>query len=136
MVKKTFKPKGLFSSSSLFFSQVVSTSDNNMIFCSGQTSSDSNMNIIGSNDLKLQLLTCFENIEIALKSAGASTNDILHMRIYIVDYSYSLWSDVHDALKTVFGENNEYPSSTLIGISSLAHPELLCEVDVIASTPI
>jgi len=124
-------PDSLFPSLQFGFSQVVSTEGGRTIHCAGQTAWDKDMNIIGEGDFAAQARAVYENVRIALASAGAEPRDIVRMRTYIVDYTPDYLEPLGVETAAFFGDHLP-PAATLIGVASLAMPEFMIEIEVTA----
>ena len=131
MPTKYIQPKGLFESSRFGFSHVAINEGSKIINVAGQVAWDENMEIVGKGDVKQQTLQALKNVERALNSGNASIKDISSMRIYVVQYKAEHGLLIADALKSFFS-NESLPASTWIGISALAHPDFLVEIEVTA----
>ena len=73
----------------------------------------------------------FENIRIALEAAGASPKDVVDIQIYIVnleDIDFDT-NPVYEDVRNFFPLGHK-PTSMVIGVSALAYPGLLVEVNV------
>ena len=99
----------------------------NVIEVSGTVASDGN-NVVGENDVYLQTKFILKKIEIALKEAEASLDDVVRTRIYVKDILQ--WSDVAKAHCEVFG--NIKPATSMVEVSSLISPEYLVEIEATA----
>jgi len=126
--KKYVNPASLFPSVEHGFSQVVIASGAKTVFISGQTAWDANKRIVGRN-LGEQARQALRNIKAAVEAAGGTLSDIVALRIYIVDIAENV-DAVGGALRDVFPTNP--PTSTWIGVSSLAVPEFLIEIEATA----
>jgi enamine deaminase RidA (YjgF/YER057c/UK114 family) len=115
------------------FSQivVVSHGSTNTVYISGQVSVDENQNLIGEGDLKSQALKAFQNLEIALTAAAAKTTDVVKLNIYVKGYEPENAVPISEALRKYFPDKN-LPTSTWLGVQSLAKEGYLIEVDAIA----
>lgn len=115
------------------FSQlvIVSGDTSKTIYLSGQVSVDEHQNLIGAGDLKAQALRAFQNLEVALAAAGAKTEDVVKLNIYIKDYQPEDAIAVVEALRRYFPQKN-LPASTWLGVQSLAKEGFLIEVDAVA----
>ena len=72
------------------------------------------------------------NIEIALSAVNGSLADVVSLRIYLVDYNPDIEGHgISEILKDFFPENH-YPATTWIGIATLAHKDLLIEIEAVA----
>ena len=131
MTKQTHNPPELFNSLQYGFSQMVSSSGGTTIHMSGQVAWDENQNIVGAGDLAIQTQQTFKNIDTALKTIGASINDVVSMRIYIVGEQMENSGCVGATLREWFSAENA-PATTWLGIHSLAQPDFLIEIEAIA----
>ena len=75
----------------------------------------------------------FENIDTALKSAGARREDVVEIQIYIVNLEEADPEPVYQDVRDFFPAGHK-PASMVIGVSALAYPGLLVEVNVRAVT--
>ncbi len=102
-----------------------------LIFIAGQTPADEQYQPVHPGDLRAQYIAVLEGLSIELDAAGATWDDVVFRRMYVVDV---------DAFLTVLRDttipvpwNRERPSpSTLIGVTRLADPGFLVEVEIIA----
>jgi len=124
-------PENLFPSLQFGFSQVVSTEGGRSIHCAGQTAWDKDLNVIGEGDFAAQAKAAYENVRIALASAGAEPRDIVHMRTYIVDYTPEYLEPLGIETAAFFGDHPP-PAATLLGVARLAMPEFMIEIEVTA----
>ena len=131
MPKEYINPDNLFPSLPYGFSQVVIASGRKMVFISGQTAWDEQKNIVGGDSVLEQARQAFRNLETAMKAAGGALKDIVALRIYVVDYEAECGTAVGVALREFFSGNP--PASTWIGVSALAVPEFLIEIEATAA---
>jgi len=131
MPKKYVNPDSLFRSVQHGFSQVVVASGRKMVFISGQTAWDIKKKIVGGDSLLEQARQALRNVQAAIEAAGGTLKDIVSLRIYIVNYQPENAEAVSIALQEFFSSENP-PASTWIGVSALAVPEFLIEIEAIA----
>ena len=131
MPKEYVNPNSLFPSMQHGFSQVVVASGRKMVFISGQTAWDIRKEIVGGDNLLEQARQAVRNVQAAIEAAGGTLKDIVSLRIYIVNYQPENAEAVNIALQEFFSSENP-PASTWIGISALAVPEFLIEIEAIA----
>ena len=131
MPKEYINPNNLFPSLPYGFSQIVVATGKKMIFISGQTAWDEQKNIVGRDSVLEQARQAFRNLEKAMGAVGGTLKDIVALRIYVVDYQAECGTAVGTALREVFGSENP-PASTWIGVSALADPEFLIEIEATA----
>ena len=131
MPKEYINPTNLFPSLPHGFSQVVIASGKKLVFVSGQTAWDAQKNIVGGDSVLEQARQAFRNLETAMKAAGGTLKDVVALRIYVVDYQAESGTAVGTALKEFFSTENP-PASTWIGVTTLAAPEFLIEIEATA----
>jgi enamine deaminase RidA (YjgF/YER057c/UK114 family) len=78
-----------------------------------------------------QTRQALRNVQAAVEAAGGTPKDIVALRIYIVQHAQANLGEVGDALREVFTTNP--PASTWIGVSFLAVPDFLVEIEAIAA---
>ena len=130
MPREYINPNNLFPSLPYGFSQVVIVTGRKMVFVSGQTAWDTQKNIVGGDSVLEQARQAFRNLEKAMEAAGGTLKDIVALRIYVVDYQAECGTAVGIVLREFFSENP--PASTWIGVSALADPEFLIEIEATA----
>jgi enamine deaminase RidA (YjgF/YER057c/UK114 family) len=123
-------PDGLFNSLQYGFSQIAIGSGNKFVTVSGQVGWDQDGTIVRKDDLAAQTIKAFENLTLAMTAAGGSLDDVLSLRIYIVQPVMSQSSAISEALRRFFPKNP--PTATWIGVPSLANAEFLVEVEAFA----
>lgn len=120
-------PDGLFKPAT--FSQIAITKGGTVVYISGQTARDPTAKIVAVGDVRKQTEKVFENLRTAIESVGGSMADIAKITTYIVNLQPDdrLW--IGEMVKQNFPVP---PAHTLVGISALAAPELLVEIEAIA----
>lgn len=117
------------------YSQVTTiTGETKFIYVAGQT--DRGLDYTpGSNacqhdDWRGQIIGVNENVEKGLQAAGATWDDVVFIRRFVLDMT--AYRAVVNAIPSVW-ENRDPPPSTLIEIGALSEPCQLLEVDVFAA---
>jgi len=128
MKKECINPASLFDSRQYGFSQVVSATPARMVFISGQVAWDNEQKIVGKSDLKMQAEKSIENLKVAVESAGGSLENIVMLRIYIVNYQSADGKIISEALRSYFGTQAS-PASTWINVRGLANEEFMIEIE-------
>ena len=102
------------------------------IYIAGQIAFDKSGAIVGKGDMKAQTEQVFKNLEAALAAAGAKFSDVVKMNTYVTDMSQVA------VIREVRGRyfSSTTPASTLVQVAALARPELMIEIEVIATVPI
>lgn len=113
------------------FSQVVVASGSRSIHTAGQVSIDEHGTLIGAGDLAAQTAQAMRNVGLALAAAGATYADIVKITTYVVNYQPEHRSVIGQA-RAPFFTGGMPPASTLVGVTALALPEWLVEIEAIA----
>ena len=87
-----------------------------------------NGEVVGVNDPYLQTKCILRIIQKALEEAGASLEDVIRTRIFVVNMDH--WQAVGKAHGEFFKEIK--PAATMIGIKSLINKDLLVEIEAAA----
>ena len=107
-----------------------------LLHCSGQTSivadDSSPMGVSASHpgDMRAQIQASLSAIDALLQGAGLTRASILSLRFFTTDVDAFLAS--YDAYAEWIGEAEVMPPQTLLGVSRLALPELLVEIEAVA----
>jgi enamine deaminase RidA (YjgF/YER057c/UK114 family) len=131
MPKEYINPKSLFSSLPHGFSQIVAASGRKTIYISGQTAWNAEKQIVGGTGLAQQARQALENIQAAVEAAGGRLPDIVALRIYFVAYKPDQAGAIASALRDFFPDEGR-PAATWIGVSALASPDFLIEIEATA----
>lgn len=122
-----FNPDGLFQPST--FSQVAIARGGTIVFISGQTARDEKSRVVGVGDVKKQAEKVLENLRVAIEAAGGSMHDVAKITTFIVDLKPDDRVWLGEMVRRVFPKP---PAHSLVGVSALAAPELLIEVEAVA----
>ena len=131
MANRSLFPDTLYNSAQFDYAQVVVAGGAKTIYVAGQTAWDKELKVSGGTDVGAQLKQALNNVRLALAAAGASPSDLVQLRTYIRNYSADLLPVIGPIMHD-FLDPAHLPAATLIGVQSLALPELLVEVDGIA----
>ncbi len=113
------------------WTHVVASSGGKTIHISGQAGIDERGQLVAKGDLKLQTERTFENLKIALAAAGATFRDVVHSRIYVVGMKPECLPIIREVRSRYFA-SDQPPASTLVGVTALAGPDWLIEIEVTA----
>jgi enamine deaminase RidA (YjgF/YER057c/UK114 family) len=109
------------------YTQVVKV--DHTVYIAGQVSVDADGNIVGQGDPEAQVRQVWRNLEAAVRSVGGTLNNIVKTTTYVTS------DNVAPAVRRVREElfrNANPPTSTLLIISALAHPDYVVEIEAIA----
>jgi enamine deaminase RidA (YjgF/YER057c/UK114 family) len=116
----------------LGFSQAIETSgESRVLYCAGQTSVDADGRPLHVGDMRRQIETALDNLETVLAGAGLGLADVVRLNYYTTDVD--VFFAAYDAALTRLAKAGCQPASTLLGITRLALPELLIEIEATAS---
>jgi enamine deaminase RidA (YjgF/YER057c/UK114 family) len=98
------------------------------VYVSGQVAVDARGNVVGEGDAARQSAQVFDNMEAALKAAGATLQDVTKITAFLVNQpDYAAYAA--ERLKR-FGDNG--PASSTVIVKGLVNPKCLIEVEAIA----
>src|SRR5262249_3805647 len=111
---------------------VEATGPSRTIYIAGQLGLDMENRIVGApGDFRAQATRAIENLEAALASVGAKLSDVVKITNYLTDMSHiGVYREVRDQFFKM-----PRPASTAVGISALARPGALFEIEAIAVLP-
>lgn len=113
---------------------VVSGSAGKTLYIAGQVALNEKGEVVGRGDLGAQTQQVFENLKKALAAAGATFDDVVKMTTYIVNYQPEHVAILRQIRQSYLNMNNP-PANTLVGVQALYRPELLIEIEAIATIP-
>lgn len=133
MPRQSINPDTLFDSLQYGFSQITVGTGSRLVTVSGQVGWDASEQIVGGMDLGQQTTKALENLSLAMRAAGGSLDDVLSLRIYIVESEIDNGAPIREGLQTFFPESP--PTATWIGVARLSEPEFLVEIEALAVLP-
>jgi 2-iminobutanoate/2-iminopropanoate deaminase len=80
--------------------------------------------------MRAQITQAMDNLETVLREAGAELADVVRLNYYTTDVD--LFFEAYDATVGRLAEAGCRPASTLLGVSSLAFPEFMVEIEATA----
>jgi enamine deaminase RidA (YjgF/YER057c/UK114 family) len=107
------------------------SSPQQFLICSGQTSVDADGNPLHEGDMTAQLNQALDNLETVLTQAGFTLSDVVRLNYYTTDVDRFL--EASGSVGPRLGAAGCRASSTLLGVSRLAFPQLLVEIEATAA---
>ncbi|MEK6618475.1 MAG: RidA family protein [Nitrospirota bacterium] len=126
-MRKVIQPKQL-SDPRPRYSQGILTKPDRLLFIAGQTASDKDGNVVGKGDIEAQTHQVFKNLSSVLKEAGASLDNLVMTTTYITDRKYR---EGYNRVRMQYYKKDP-PTSTLVIVTGLAHPDYLIEINGVA----
>lgn len=100
------------------------------LFLAGQTSVDGEGQIQHPGNMAAQIQLALENLQAVLAHAGMTLANIVRLNFYTTDVESFLENS--EVLAGPFGEAGVVPAGTLLGVTRLAFPGLLIELEATA----
>jgi enamine deaminase RidA (YjgF/YER057c/UK114 family) len=101
-----------------------------VLVLSGQGASAADGTLQHAGDFPAQVSLCLDNIETVLKEAGMTLGNVVRINVFTTDVDAMMgsWGDV---VKRFAGAGVR-PTSTLVGVTRLAFPEMVVEIEATA----
>lgn len=100
------------------------------LYCAGQTAMDAAGKPCGEGDMRAQIQHAMDNLETVLTQAGFGLSDIVRLHYYTTDVD--LFFQHYDVITHRLSYSGAKVSATLLGVSRLAFPQLLVEIEATA----
>lgn len=101
------------------------------LVCAGQTAVDGEGRPQHAGDMRAQIALALDNLEAVLDAAGMGLQHITRLGIFVTDVDEAMQH--FDLLGTRFGPLNAAPPMTLLGVTRLAMPQLMFEIEATAA---
>ena len=101
------------------------------VVCAGQTSVDADGAPRHAGDMRGQIALALDNLEAVLRAAGVGLADVVRLNVYATDVDEAMRH--FDVLGARFGPLGAAPPMTLLGVTRLAIPELMFEIEATAA---
>lgn len=108
----------------------VITGATRQLICAGQTSVDDEGNPLHPGDMRGQIGAALDNLEAVLKHAGMDLSNVVKLGVFATDVDEALKN--FDLMGMRFGPHQVAPPMTLLGVTRLAIPGLLFEIEATA----
>lgn len=124
-MKKVIAPKGVHRP----FGYAHAVQTDNTLYISGQIPLDTDMQVVGKNDMAAQTEQVYGNLKRVLEDAGGTMENIVMMNIYCTDLN-AFDRETRHIRKKYFG--TYYPAVTAVEVRRLYNPDYMIEVEAIA----
>jgi len=129
MVLERINPNGMYKPNKNIYSQVVKSAGATTVHVAGTVPFDEDANVVGIDDMKVQVLKILDNIRISLEAAGATPADVVRINVYALDVDDYVSSGAPEVI-SFFSDNK--PASTTVQVSRLVHPDWIVEIEATA----
>lgn len=130
MTANIVNPSELHDPTGFGYSHVVRVpAGGELVLVAGQYASDAS-GATTSSDFATQVDQAFANLGIALRAAGLDYGDVVRIGTYIVDHDAEKLEVLVAAVRRLWGD--QPPAQTLVGVATLALPDMLFEVEATA----
>ncbi|MFD6876841.1 MULTISPECIES: RidA family protein [unclassified Streptomyces] len=97
------------------------------LYCSGQTSMSGDGKPLHDGDMAAQLALSLDNLEAVLGGAGMSLGNLVRLNVHTTDVD--LLFQHYGVLASRLGAARVAPTTTMLGVSRLAIPSLMVELE-------
>ncbi len=101
-----------------------------VVYCAGQVSVDGNGVTVHPGDMAAQFHQALDNLEIVLDKAGLGLLDVVRLNYYVTDVP--AFSEAVPGVGQRLKAAGCKPASTLLGVSRLAEPGWMIEIEATA----
>ncbi len=118
------------------YSHIARVDPNELLFLAGQVAVDENGETLAKGDAGAQTRIAYERVGAILADAGATYQDIVQVRTYLVGTeNRQSYLDERQKLFEEIYADRVFPPNTLVFVEALFDPEMLVEIEVIAAIP-
>ncbi|WP_024935699.1 MULTISPECIES: RidA family protein [Actinomadura] len=97
------------------------------LYCAGQTAMSGDGEPLHAGDMAAQLALSLDNLEAVLGKAGMSLGDLVRLNVYTTDVD--LLFQHYAVLASRLGAAGAAPATTMLGVTRLAIPTLMVELE-------
>ena len=114
------------------FSHISVAGGSRIAYIAGQIALAPDFSIVGGDDLGEQTKAAMRNLEVALSAIDATWEHVVRRTIYTTQPTE--YEVITAAIEEVQG-SSDHPAQTIVGITGLALPGLLIEIEATVSLP-
>jgi enamine deaminase RidA (YjgF/YER057c/UK114 family) len=114
------------------YAQGIKTTGGTIVWISGQVSQDQDGKMVHKGDFAGQARQALANLKAMVEAAGGTIHDIIKVNTYLTDLRYR---EELARIRAEFFPDGKLPASTLVGVTGLADPDMLVEIEAIAVLP-
>ena len=104
-----------------------------VVHTAGACPIDEHDRVVALGDVPGQAHQVMDNLEVALRAAGATLADVVRTTVYVASTDRADLVAAWNVVRARFGDHD--PPSTLLGVTVLGYENQLVEVDAIAIAP-
>lgn len=129
MALERMNPSDVYEPYENVYTQVIRSSGAIQVDVAGTVSLAPGREFVGEGDIAAQVRQIFHNLGLSLAAAGATPADVVRINIFTTDVDAYLEHGTPEALAFFAGEP---PVATLAGVTRLADPRYLVEIEATA----
>lgn len=114
------------------YSHIAKATGTRLAFVAGQAAIDKDFNLVGIGDLEAQTRQVMTNLQHCLDELGATWEDVVKATVFTTQPGE--YETIGRAMTEGMG-GAEPPAQVIAGVSGLALPELLIEIELVVSVP-
>lgn len=134
MTNTKINPASLYDSLAFGFSHATLQEGGRTLHLAGQVAWDKDAATVGAGDLAAQTRQVLANLGAVLAEVGATPDDIVRLRTYVVDHTPDKLGVVLGEVGAFYGDATPAPN-TFLGVAALALPDFLVEIEATAVLP-
>jgi enamine deaminase RidA (YjgF/YER057c/UK114 family) len=104
------------------------TGTDTILFLAGQVAYTADGGAAHPGDFKAQARACLQCVKAQIEAGGGTMASIVKVNTYVTDIRHR--ADYAGVREEFFGK--KLPASTMVGVTALAHPDFMIEIEAIA----
>ncbi len=123
-------PPGMYQPYRGVYTQVIKASGPTQVHVAGTVPLAPNGELIGEGDMRAQVQAILAHIDRSLAAAGATPADVVRIEVFTIDVGRYREEGLPEVVE--FFGRDAVPTSTLVGVTRLADPRFLVEIQATA----